>query len=274
MNYFRGTGIGQMPPVIKNLLIINVVVFLLTKAGLALGMYNLYDSLALYFPGSEKFKPFQLVTHLFMHGDFMHIAMNMFMLWMFGRVMEQVWGGKRFFIYYFVTGLGAALLHTLVNYIEMNSLINAIDAYTTNQNPEAFAALINDKFPEYYNQIYNNMLRQWFDNPGSAHFALQASQYLSELAQVKMSIPTVGASGAVYGVLLAFGMTFPNVELFMIFLPFIPIKAKYMVIGMGVLELLYGVSQTQSNVAHFAHLGGMVFGFFLIKYWKKNTTLY
>jgi membrane associated rhomboid family serine protease len=274
MNNFRGTGFGQMPPVIKNLLILNIIVFLLTQIGLAAGMFNLYDHLALYYPGSEKFKPYQLVTHLFMHGDFWHIALNMFMLWMFGRVMEQVWGGNRFFIYYVVTGLGAALLHTFVNYLEINSIINAANSFVANPTPDNFAAFINDKFPEYYNQVYKQMLRMWYNEPGNVLYVQQAEQFTNELLQLKMSIPTVGASGAVFGVLLAFGMTFPNVELFLIFMPFIPIKAKYMVIGMGLLELMYGFGQAQSNIAHFAHLGGMIFGFILIKYWKKTTKMY
>ena len=272
--YYRGTGFAQTPPVIKNLVIINVIVFALTKLGIMMHWFNLYDIFSLYYPDSEKFKPLQFVTHMFMHGDIMHILLNMFMLWMFGRILENVWGGKRLFIYYMITGLGAALLHTFVNFLEFNSIAKAAEVFTQNPTPAQFALFVRDKFPMFYDNIYSEFLHGWFKNPGNNDYIPMAQQYISELTQYKLNIPTVGASGAVYGVLLAFGMTFPNVELYLMFFPFVPIKAKYMVVGMGVLELLYGVSQPGSNIAHFAHLGGMIFGFILIKYWKKTTRMY
>ena len=129
---------------------------------------------------------------------------------------------------------------------------------------------VKEHFPIYYDQVYTKLISSWSNDPNNPFYINQAKGFIDELLQIKMNIPTVGASGAVYGVLLAFGVLFPNTELILIFFPFMPIKAKYMVIGMGLIELFYGLSQTDSNIAHFAHLGGMIFGFILIKYWNKT----
>jgi membrane associated rhomboid family serine protease len=180
---------------------------------------------------------------MFMHGGLAHLFFNMFALWMFGRVLENVWGGKRFFIYFFITGFGAAFLHMLVNHIQIQSLMS--------QMPQEKIDMV---LAEGHNII---MQQKNYTDP------------LMGRLNAMMNIPTVGASGAVFGVLLAFGMLFPNTQLMLIFPP-IPIKAKYFVIGYGVLELYLGVSQPGSNVAHFAHLGGMVFGFILLKIWNMN----
>lgn len=179
-----------------------------------------------------------------MHGGFTHLLFNMFALWMFGRVLESVWGPKRFFIYYFVTGLGAAVLHTFVNYIEFQSIASKM-------TPEAVQMVLSEG-TEIFNQGKN------FSDP------------LAGKLNLLLNVPTVGASGAVFGILLGFGMLFPNTQLMLLFPP-IPIKAKYFVMGYGALELFLGVTQTGSNIAHFAHLGGMLFGFFMIKYWNRNT---
>ena len=200
-----GGRMGNVPPVVLRLLILNVVMYILTY--LLQGRINLGGWLALYSPGSEYFQPYQLITHMFMHANFYHLFFNMFALWMFGRVLENVWGGKRFFVYYFITGLGAAGLQLLVNYIQ----------------------------------------------------------------DVPVDIPMLGASGAVFGVLLAFGMLFPNTRLMLIFPP-IPIKAKWFVMIYGAAELYFGIANySKDPVAHFAHLGGMIFGFILIKYWNKTN---
>jgi membrane associated rhomboid family serine protease len=178
-----------------------------------------------------------------MHGGIAHLFFNMFALFMFGRVLEQVWGSKRFFIYYFFTGLGAAVLHSLVNFIEAKSIMANLSL----------------------EQI------ELVKSEGTAIF-LQGKNYMhSGMAALNnlFNVPTVGASGAVFGVLLAFGMYFPNTQLMLLFPP-IPIKAKYFVIGYGVIELYLGFTQANSGVAHFAHLGGMIFGFILIKIWSKK----
>ena len=264
---------ANIPTVLKNLLIINILVYLLTWV--IGGMMNvvLGRLLGLYHFKSEYFQPYQFVTHMFMHANITHIFMNMFMLWMFGRVLEQVWGGKRFLIYYFFTGLGAAGLHMLVMHIEYTSILNEIIAFQNTPSPDIFIGLVRDNqsllSPEGFRQVIS-FADTWSINPGNLQLQDQAINFSNQLLQIKVNIPTVGASGAVYGVLLAFGVLFPNMPLILIFFPFFPIKAKYMVMGMGVLELIYGLSMPGSNVAHFAHLGGMIFGFILIKYWNAN----
>ena len=234
--------LGNIPPVVKNLIIVNVLLlfatFILEQAGT-----NLYTYLGLYYPASEHFMPHQIFTHMFMHGGLTHIFFNMFALWMFGRVLESVWGPKRFLLYYLVTGIGAALLHTFVNYLEYRSVISQL-------TPDQI---------EYVKEVGTNI---WTEGKNFT------DPQLSKLNMV-LNTPTVGASGAVFGILLGFGMLFPNTRLMLLFPP-IPIKAKYFVIGYGVLELYLGFSQPGSNVAHFAHIGGMLFGFIMIKYWNKN----
>jgi len=234
---------GSIPPVVKNLIIINAIMLLATWV-LAGRDIDLARILGLHYIGSPAFKPFQLVTHLFMHGGFTHLLFNMFALWMFGRVLESVWGPKRFFIYYFVTGLGAAALHLFVNFLEFQSII-------AKMSPEQID-LVMTRGVEIFNEGKN------FNDP------------LMGQLNLLLNIPTVGASGAVFGVLLGFGMLFPNTQLMLLFPP-IPIKAKYLVIGYGLLELYLGLTNSASNIAHFAHLGGMLFGFILIKYWNKNS---
>jgi membrane associated rhomboid family serine protease len=218
----------------------------------------------------------QIVTHMFMHGGITHLFFNMFALWMFGRVLESVWGPRRFLIFYFVTGLGAAALHTFVNYIEIAPMAKAITAFSNTPSPELFSDFINKyqstiKHMGFSSAQLAEFAAQWFDSPSSVAIENEAISFMDRLLAIRMNIPTVGASGAVYGVLLGFGMLFPNTQLMLLFPP-IPIKAKYFVIGYGVIELVQGLALPGSNVAHFAHLGGMIFGYILIKYWNKNTT--
>ena len=243
MNY-RPSRFSHLPEVVKNLLIINGLFFLatITLDGMGFDMYRFFG---LHQFQSDDFMPHQLVTHIFMHGNFTHLFFNMFALWMFGKVLENVWGGKRFLIYYMITGLGAAAIHLGVSQYEIMSLQTQISTTDLNR-------LLN----EGKNILENN---QNYINP-----------IMSKL-NLLIYTPTVGASGAVFGVLLAFGMLFPNALLY-IYLA-IPIKAKYFVILYGLLELYAGISNNPAdNVAHFAHLGGMLFGFILLKYWQKNNT--
>jgi len=245
MAQYRQPGFAGTPPVVKNLIIINVLGLLAYYA--FRGSVNLNWTLGLFYWGSDQFEPYQLVSHMFMHGGFAHLFFNMFALWMFGRVLEQVWGPKRFFIYFFVTGLGAAFLHMLVNHIQIQSILAQI-------SQDQASMVMNEGF---------SVLKQ-----GKNY----TDPLLSKL-NLSMNIPTVGASGAVFGVLLAFGMLFPNTQLLLLFPP-IPIKAKYFVIFYGILELFLGVTQPGSNVAHFAHIGGMLFGFILIKYWNRKKNIF
>ncbi len=205
---------------------------------------NLYTYLGLHFPLSEKFRLHQIFTHMFMHGGLTHLFFNMFALYMFGRVLESVWGPKRFLTFYLVTGIGAAVLHSAVNFFEY---------YQTSSQLS----------PEQINYVKEVGYGIWSEGKNF-------SEPLLGKLNLILNTPTVGASGAVFGILLGFGMLFPNTQLMLLFPP-IPIKAKYFVIGYGVIELYLGFAQPGSNVAHFAHLGGMLFGYFMIKYWNKNS---
>ena len=214
------------------------------------GVFNtdLNRALGLYFPKSGEFRPYQVVTHMFMHGGLTHLFFNMFALFMFGRVLETVWGPKRFFIYYLVSGLGAALTHEAVMALQYQKLVSMI-------NPGDLQMVIEE---------------------GAGILKSGMNYSSSTLAEINMLLhtPTVGASGAVFGILLAFGVLFPNTRLMLLFPP-IPIKAKWLVIGYGALELYLAITQPGSNIAHAAHLGGMIFGYILIRVWRKTTnTLY
>jgi membrane associated rhomboid family serine protease len=260
---------SSIPPVVKNLIIINVLLLIATYVLQNAGI-DLVEHLAMYYPESEKFRLHQIITHMFMHGGLTHLFFNMFALYMFGRVLESVWGSQRFLVYYFVTGLGAIALHNFVNYLEFSSIQNAIEAYRNTPSPEVLDQFVKRNLPQASAQL-RDFINNWYDNPDSSLYADRGLSYMEQIRQLKMDIPTVGASGAVFGVLLAFGMLFPNTQLMLLFPP-IPIKAKYFVIGYGVLELYLGFSKPGSNIAHFAHLGGMLFGYLLIKYWNKKTT--
>ena len=243
---YRPSSFRHLPEVVKNLLIINGLFFLatITLDGMGFDMYRFFG---LHQFQSPDFMPHQLVTHLFMHGNFTHLFFNMFALWMFGKVLENVWGGKKFLIYYMITGLGAAAIHLGVSQYEIMSLQAQISSNDLN-------TILNEG---------GNILS------GGKNYTNPIMGKLNLLIHT----PTVGASGAVFGVLLAFGMLFPNALLY-IYLA-IPIKAKYFVILYGLLELYAGISNNPAdNVAHFAHLGGMIFGFLLIKYWRKNSNTF
>jgi membrane associated rhomboid family serine protease len=212
---------------------------------------------------------------MFMHGGITHLFFNMFALWMFGKVLENVWGSNRFMFYYFFTGLGAAALHTFVNYLEISPMQHAYEIYVANPSPEAFSKFISDNsgfFNDYYPGVdakFQEFLEAWQNNLSNFNYVTETEDFIHQAIDNRINIPTVGASGAVFGVLLAFGMLFPNTELILLFPP-IPIKAKWFVIGYGAIELYLGISQPGSNIAHFAHIGGMLFGFILIKYWNKT----
>ena len=242
MNY-QPTRFNILPEVIRNLLIINGLFFFGSLVLQSAFGIHLNRILGLYVPGSEHFRPYQLVTHMFMHGNLGHIFFNMFALWMFGNMLENVWGGRRFLIYYMATGLGAAVIHLGWNYLELMQVIRNVSLHDVQ--------IVLDRGAEVL------MRGQNYLDPGMARLNLI------------YNTPTVGASGAVFGILLAFGMLFPDTRIYLYFA--FPIKAKYFVIGYGLLELFNGIANDpSSNVAHFAHLGGMLFGFILIKYWQNK----
>lgn len=246
MQQYRPSGFSMLPMVVKNLLIINGLFFLSTIALHSAFHIDLVKYLGLHYPRSNDFGVWQLVSYMFMHGGFAHILFNMFALWMFGNVLENVWGPKRFLNYYLITGIGAGLVQIIVAYFRLSSVESGL-------HPDQIAIVIQE---------------------GTA-IMQQGKNYVDPAMRelnLIINTPTVGASGAVFGILLAFGMMFPNSLIYVYFA--IPVKAKYFVMIYGAIELYMGFSNNPGDdVAHFAHLGGMIFGFFLIMYWKKKGKL-
>ena len=234
----------MLPPVVKNLLIINAIMFLATWVFQSRGI-DFTGIFGLHYFTSQNFEFWQPVTYMFMHGSFGHIFFNMFALWMFGAALENSWGQKKFLLYYMVCGIGAGLIQLLVIGLRINAL-------SQNLPPDAISF------------IYEN----------GAQIINEGKNYIGEMGALNMLINsvTVGASGSVFGLLLAFGMMYPNNLIYVYFL--LPIKAKWFVIIYGALELWLGVSGTNDGIAHFAHLGGMLFGFFLILYWNKGNRFF
>src|SRR6478609_3560789 len=218
----------SMPPVVKNLLIINALVYFAQTVFENSTAFSITNMFALHDIHSVYFKPHQLITHMFMHGDFWHLFFNMFALWMFGAMLENVWGSKKFLVFYMACGLGAAFLHLGVLYKEMNEVMTIFSQMPEDQQREL---IYSDRF--------------------------------------KVNTATVGASGAVFGCLAAFGYLFPN-SLLYIYGVF-PVKAKWLVIGYAAMELWLGVRNSAGdNVAHWAHLGGALVGFILVYVWNKT----
>ena len=214
---------GSLTPVVKNLLIANVVVLLIQQL---LGL-DFIAWFGLRYIFADSFRPYQFITHLFVHGGFFHLLGNMFALFIFGPMLERVWGGQRFLLFYIITGLGASLLYSAVTFYEVNSLSTAAERVLENTSPDTFSSFLLENAEYAYPQL-SSFVDQYYDNPNSSSFAAQSQQYVQQLVETKENIPMVGASGAVFGILMAFGLLFPNTELFLLFFPF-PIKAKYFV---------------------------------------------
>ena len=238
---------GRLTDAIKHLLILNVLLFVATM------LYGdqMYEWFSLWFPKNENFGFWQMVSHMFMHGGLAHIGFNMYALWAFGTPLERMWGRNKFLFFYFSAGLGAALIHTGVNYYYFNEGINALvnSGLAKNEIIEIISG------GQYSPSWYDIVPKSTIDNFLSAY-----------------NTPAVGASGAIYGILVAFGMSYPNSELFLIFLP-IPIKAKIFIPVLIALDLFSGVTGYGifgQGIAHFAHVGGAIAGFIMMWYWKKN----
>lgn len=235
----------SLPDIVKQLIIINVLFFL---GSMSLGN-SAYDLLALHYPQNPKFAPWQVVTHMFMHGSINHILFNMFGLWMFGGTLAQMWGRNKFLFFYLSTGLGAAALQLGINYFQISTVVEQLV-----EAGYSATALTETLQSGQYNTAWSNVISQ------------------TELSQLLTSfnMSMVGASGALYGILVAFAFLFPNTELMIIFLP-IPIKAKYFVPILLASDLFFGFSSySLGPIAHFAHLGGAVTGFIMMWYWKKQ----
>ena len=233
---------NNIPTVTKNLLAINVLMFLALLVAEKQGV-DLNSVLGLHLFESEGFQPYQLVTYMFMHASVTHLFFNMFALYMFGRTLEYMWGAKRFLVYYLVAGIGAALVQEAIGMVRYHEALDGM-------SPLDVELVLSRGF---------DALREGknFVNPQLAHL------------NVVLNSTTVGASGAIYAILLGFGMLFPEERMFVFPVPF-PIKAKYIVMGYVVIELYLGVSGSADGVAHFAHLGGMLFGFMLILFWRNK----
>ena len=235
---------GRLTEGIKHLLIINVLFFLATL------LYGdqMYQWFSLYFPENPNFRWWQTISHMFMHGNFMHILFNMYALWAFGTPLERAWGRNKFLFFYFSAGIGAALIHTGANYFFFDQGLEALVA-TGISETQILDILAEGKYStEWYQAISQSSVESFL------------SAY---------NTPAVGASGAVYGVLVAFAFMFPQAELMLIFLP-VPIKAKYFVPLLILGDLFFGFTNANTGIAHFAHIGGALIGFIMMWYWKRN----
>ena len=264
-NQIRMGGFNILPPGVKNLLIINILAFFATFVFLKTGRADLTELFGLHFPGATNFHVWQFVTYMFMHANFSHIFFNMFALWMFGAAVENTWGTKRFLIYYFITGLGAALVHYLITFIQIHPMLTLLNQFLDSPSLETYRYLAENAKDIRFHDMLSNNLMVLQQNPGSLDEIVSITA--NAKAQYLDSFNIIGASGAVYGVLLAFGMLFPNDYIYLYFM--LPIKAKWFVIIYGVIELVTGLS-TSDGVAHFAHLGGMLFGIVVILLWRRN----
>ena len=229
---------------VKHLIIINVLFFIAT----AVYGDQMYQWFSLWFPENPNFQYWQIVTHMFMHGGLMHIVFNMYGLWAFGTPLERMWGKGKFLFFYFSAGLGAALIHTGMNYYFFH---------------EGLQALTNAGIPE------QNILQIIAEGKYSPDWYNVAPKSTIDMFMSSFSTPAVGASGAIYGVLVAFAFMYSEAELMLIFLP-IPIKAKYFVPLLILSDVFFGFSGMQTGTAHFAHIGGALIGFIMMWYWKKN----
>lgn len=243
-----GPGFRNLPPVSRNLIIINIIVWV---AGFFGHFGNVIVAhLGLHYIDSAAFNPVQLVTYMFVHdqSNFFHILFNMFTLWMFGPLLERVWGSGRFMVYYFICGVGAAILQ------------EAVWALTWEHDYITALARANGLTFDHMKQIVDQGI------------ATGDMELLDAMRIIKAQMVTIGASGAIFGLLLGFAFVFPNLPLYLFFIP-VPVKAKYMVIGYAVLEFFLGIGDAGSTVAHFAHLGGMLFALIPLLIWKKKGTL-
>ena len=257
---------------VKYLLWANIAIFALGYILAVTLRIDIDDYLALNYIQSPRFKPLQFVTYMFLHGSLMHIFFNMFALTQFGSIIEQVWGTKRFAFYYLVTGVGAAVVNMLVTYYQLNPFVECAHNYLADPNPDSLMAMVHSA-PDLFNEANaSEIASAWRQGLADEQVIIDNTFTMvqEKLDSNYVARPMVGASGAVFGLLLAFGVMFPNLKLQIIFIP-IGIPAKYFVIIYGLVELFCGVKSFEGdNVAHFAHLGGMLFGILLLLWWRKN----
>lgn len=275
-NQYRPSGFGYLPVVTKNIIIINVIMYVLTWLAQGQGI-DLVRYLGLHYFRAPDFKPHQFITYIFMHGSPQHLLFNMLAVYIFGQVLEQVWGPKRYLIFYILTGLGAALAQYVIIYFEVSPLLSQVEFVQNNLTHEHLADLFLDPAfgrgvtgdfgfdYERFVQQYNSIRTQ---SPPKA--LSLASQFLIDYKNQFLNHQViVGASGSLFGLLGAFGMLFPNRELYLYFL--FPVKAKWLVTAYGVLELVSGIQNNpRDNVAHFAHIGGLLVGIVIVLIWRRD----
>lgn len=267
MNQITPGNYQSLPTVIKNLLIINVLAFLAQNTLGKGGMVNMEDLFGLHHVKSPLFQPWQIITHLFLHGGFWHLFANMLALWMFGSELEYIWGRKRFFTFYFLCGIGAALIQLVWLWFQWQDLINLF--YTVKLHPDS------DAFMAFYKEFgldrdANSVtaLQTYLSDPNSIH-AGAVLQRISDFTFTIISEATIGASGAVFGVLAAFIFLFPNRELYLYF--FIPVKAKWIGLAYFGFEVFSAFQNSPAdNIAHWAHIGGGLVGFLLVLTWNRT----
>lgn len=254
-----------LTPIVKNLLLITVGMHVIASFFIP----QLKNLFALYYVESRFFMPFQFVTYMFMHADFWHLLSNMFGLFIFGPLLEQFMGPKKILILWMVCGIGSGVLYSGYNAYKMGNLNDRIEAFTNDPDPETFNRFVSDNRHMFNPAIYD-FIDKYSRNPESAEMEDAAKRTMLDIRDRQVNIPMVGASGALFGILIAFGMLFPNTQLFLLFPP-MPVRAKYLVLFYG-LYTVYNifVSNPMDNVAHFAHLSGLVIGAILVTYWKKD----
>lgn len=237
---------GRLTEAVKHIIILNVILFIVPQLMPDLNLQSLF---ALYFPENPNFGFWQFLTHMFMHGGFAHILFNMYGLWAFGTPLEQMWGRNKFLFFYFSAGLGAGAIYTLVNYYQFNSVYDQLVSI----------GLTGTDIQNILNTgSYNNQILETISSADLSKF------------YATYHTPAIGASGAVYGILVAFGLSFPNAKLALIFFP-VPIAAKYFIPVIILGDLFFGMTNySVGNIAHFAHIGGALIGFIIAWYWKQN----
>ena len=259
---------SRITPMVRNLLIINIGLYFISS----LMRLDINEIGSLRNLNSDYFQPYQYFTYMFLHGGTLHLLSNMFALFMFGPLLEQFWGPKRFLIFYIITGVGAGVLYSGIEYYETKSFANTVEQYYSQPSPGKFKHILEKKagIPVKQNAELNSFIYEYIENPTDQSLIDESKDILNMVLARQSNSQMVGASGAIFGILLAFGMLFPNTVLMLLFPP-IPIKAKYFVAIYGLFEFFSGIQRSPGdNVAHFAHLSGMLVAFILIKIWNSD----
>ena len=236
---------NNIPPITRNIIIINIVVFILTYV---LQTDLMYRYLAAFYPFSPFFHSWQIITHMFMHGSFMHILFNLMTLYSFGPVLEQVLGDKKYVLLYFVSGLGAFFLFNLWNFVEVEQIKSSLQNLGFD-----LAGYMNGESVSF---------------KGNSEAVLEQQGLVSKLQSI-ISVPMVGASGAIFGVIAAFATLYPDAKIMLMFIP-VPVKVKYLMPVVIIVSIYLGVTGNAGGIAHLAHVGGALVGFILAKIWKKH----